>query len=549
MSDNATTTPLDPQRFDLELLRARDQLNRVADEAIERAIQQQLPLQQTLDRLMPLAADALGADAVVVETYDEDLVLRSYTWRRDGQQGLELDRVAILARAALEACAWRVRPDLTVVGQPIDVAGQAFGAAAVVVSGPLEREQAARRLALLDVWCEELDNYLASIALARRKHQTVSELAAALKRPLLADGVDRAIAVLHGNIDFDDMILIFRHDTGLSDDALAYRIVKSGAMVHASDAVRDAELDAFVRRHAGDALLHGTCREIAERFDLQAFREQVLINGVQQQQVVGRVIVGRSSGREFSTFDRDLLERFADFLRQRIVDFNREWRQLSLCFPRPTVRRLLAEEDYRATYLEPREREVAVLFCDIAGFTRVSEQVLKQPALIGKLVDTWSARVVDLIWQAGGVFDKMVGDCIIGLWGPPFYDWTAEETCARAAKTAVAIRDYTALLGRSGEMPELVGVDPPLGVATGLNYCPLYIGLFGPDENFTGFSAGMNNTARLQGVAVRDEILCMASMAELLDGRARFGPGLDAKVKNVAEPLPYRKLLGFGEDG
>ena len=85
-------------------------------------------------------------------------------------------------------------------------------------------------------------------------------------------------------------------------------------------------------------------------------------------------------------------------------------------------------------------------------------------------------------------------------------------------------------------------MDPPIGVATGLNFCPLFVGTFGPDENYTGFSSGMNNTARLQGVAERDEIFCMDSFVTALGDPERFGPERHATVKNVAEPLAFHEL-------
>ena len=78
-----------------------------------------------------------------------------------------------------------------------------------------------------------------------------------------------------------------------------------------------------------------------------------------------------------------------------------------------------------------------------------------------------------------------------------------------------------------------------MGVATGLNFCPLFVGTFGPDENFTGFSSGMNNTARLQGVATRDEILCMDSFAKVYADATQFTEQRSALVKNVSEPLRY----------
>ena len=86
----------------------------------------------------------------------------------------------------------------------------------------------------------------------------------------------------------------------------------------------------------------------------------------------------------------------------------------------------------------------------------------------------------------------------------------------------------------------IIGV--AIGVATGLNFCPLFVGLFGPNEAYTGFSSGMNNTARLQGVATRDEILCMDTFVSTLGSDEGFGPEQQAQVKNVADPLRYRKL-------
>ena len=86
------------------------------------------------------------------------------------------------------------------------------------------------------------------------------------------------------------------------------------------------------------------------------------------------------------------------------------------------------------------------------------------------------------------------------------------------------------------------GLEPPIGVATGIHYAPICVGLFGPDEDYTGFSSGMNNTARLQGVAERDEILCMDAFVEAHGDAEAFGEERQAAVKNVAAPLRFRPL-------
>jgi class 3 adenylate cyclase len=54
----------------------------------------------------------------------------------------------------------------------------------------------------------------------------------------------------------------------------------------------------------------------------------------------------------------------------------------------------------------------------------------------------------------------------------------------------------------------------------------------------------MNNTARLQSTAKRDEILVMNEAIELLPSNHKFtfGEERSAAVKNVAQPLRFRSL-------
>jgi class 3 adenylate cyclase len=253
------------------------------------------------------------------------------------------------------------------------------------------------------------------------------------------------------------------------------------------------------------------------------------------------LVTPRNAG--FNTYDRELLAGFAGFVRQRVVDFNKEWRTLARSFRPEDVGRLLLEHDYTKTFLAPREAEVGILYVDISGFTSLSEKVLRSPAKVAELVEIWSREAVNLVWKHGGVFDKMVGDCVIGLFGPPFYDLAPADRLASALRCAVEIRDMTRNLPSRAGFEHLRNAD--LGVSTGVNLAPLFVGQFGPNDNFTGFSSGMNNTARLQGCAGKNEILVMEDAAARVaaDAAFSFGPGRGAKVKNVADPLRFCELL------
>ena len=127
---------------------------------------------------------------------------------------------------------------------------------------------------------------------------------------------------------------------------------------------------------------------------------------------------------------------------------------------------------------------------------------------------------------------------MIGIWGPPFFEASHEEICTQALRAAERIREHTRALVGHPDFPELENFKD-LDVAIGVNLCPLFVGTFGPDRDFTGFSSGMNNTARLQGHAKGGEILCMQSIVEAMGANARFGDERSATVKNVAEPLRF----------
>ena len=72
----------------------------------------------------------------------------------------------------------------------------------VVTPQQAAREAEADARALLDVWCEVIDNQLAAIAQARRKLLAIQQISAALKEPVLDVGIDRAIDVLRDSYNF-----------------------------------------------------------------------------------------------------------------------------------------------------------------------------------------------------------------------------------------------------------------------------------------------------------------------------------------------------------
>lgn len=119
-------------------------------------------------------------------------------------------------------------------------------------------------------------------------------------------------------------------------------------------------------------------------------------------------------------------------------------------------------------------------------------------------------------------------------------------------RAACDIQRTTAAMSADPEVQticERVGM-PGLGVAVGLNLAPTLCGLFGPNQDYTGFSTGMNQTARLQSLAGFREMLVMEPVKQALEGSQEpviqsltYGELTETPVKNVAKPLRHHRLF------
>ncbi|MCH2127962.1 MAG: adenylate/guanylate cyclase domain-containing protein [Pirellulaceae bacterium] len=131
-------------------------------------------------------------------------------------------------------------------------------------------------------------------------------------------------------------------------------------------------------------------------------------------------------------------------------------------FLSPVVLDALAEKDPDVV-LSPREAEVSVLFCDLRGFSRQTEEASGD--LLGMLERVSQAMGVMTrhILDRGGVVGDFHGDAAMGFWGWPFSQPDAIE---RACQTALAIRaEFSAAAGRTDH--PLANFEIGLGLATG----------------------------------------------------------------------------------
>ncbi|MEZ0228291.1 MAG: adenylate/guanylate cyclase domain-containing protein [Planctomycetota bacterium] len=527
---------------EIDSLRALIELRNETDSLVEESLRDRLPLEDALERILPALCAATGAKGAWVHTFDEDLSARTFVSPSD----LQIPNLpAILARTS-EKTRENVSDEkggTLVVSQPLDVAGEWFGSAGLVIDAASGNP--ARLQTLLQGFCEEIDNFLSSIRTAREKHKLSMGIGRALRAPVFLEGLAEGVQILRRSMDIAKLLIVYTTDepalTGAAGGPrVELQCYEEGQLkVCTLSRKRDSDPEDLVRQAA--SYLYEGDKSVATRLGFDEVpHEEILMTLGASSRVIGKVLASSKRGN-FNTYDRELLAGFAGSILDRITDFHKEWRTLARMFRPADVLRLLQTPGYERL-LVPHEQTIAMVFADIAGFTRISEQVLVTPTRIFGLVDTWGTKAVECVWAEGGVFDKMIGDCVVGLFGPPFYETPPGERLAAAIRAALRIRQMTK------ELPQRGGFDvlksSGLGVAIGVNLAPAMVGRFGPNDNFTAFASGMNNSARLQSLATRDEILVMSdSVSSLPPGSFKFGDERNAPVKNVAQPLRFRALV------
>jgi adenylate cyclase len=151
-----------------------------------------------------------------------------------------------------------------------------------------------------------------------------------------------------------------------------------------------------------------------------------------------------------------------------------------------------------STASDGERRVMTVLFCDMKGFTSLSEGMTPQGLV--KVMNHYLSTMSGPIRSHRGIIDKYIGDAIMAYWGPPFTEHS--EQARLACLAAVEMADRGAALRT--ELPELLGVrtvpsdcDVRIGVATG----EVLVGSIGSEfmMSYTVMGDAVNLASRLEG--------------------------------------------------
>jgi class 3 adenylate cyclase len=180
------------------------------------------------------------------------------------------------------------------------------------------------------------------------------------------------------------------------------------------------------------------------------------------------------------------------------------------------VDKILSDSGLRHTALADRNTRVraAVLFADMRGFTRISEQL--SPAEVVPLLNDYFSLLTQITFQHQGTVFNMAGDCLMVGFGVPLEQ---PDASVRAVKAA---RDMLSQFRRLAESwRQRHGIETGMGI--GINEGEVIAGNIGSREymSYTIIGDAVNVASRLGQRARAGEMLFSESVKQALE-RARF---------------------------
>jgi len=192
-------------------------------------------------------------------------------------------------------------------------------------------------------------------------------------------------------------------------------------------------------------------------------------------------------------------------------------------------------------------KEMTFLFCDVRGFTAISETFKSNPHGLTTLINRLLTPLTDAILARQGTIDKYMGDCIMAFWNAPLDD---EQHAVNACESALKMFDALDVLNEERRLEaEEEGVPfMPLNVGSGINTGECVVGNMGSEQRFDYSVLGdpVNLAARLESQSKNYgvKIVLGAKTAQAAEGR--FATlGLDfIQVKGQSVGVEIHALLG-----
>lgn len=186
-------------------------------------------------------------------------------------------------------------------------------------------------------------------------------------------------------------------------------------------------------------------------------------------------------------------------------------------------------------------RDIAVLFVDIRGFTTMSEVL--EPEQVVEILNRYLNLTTNAIFKNKGTLDKFVGDATMAVFNSPFDldDYEFRAVCAAmdiVAGGAALEEELFKEFGRS------------VGFGVGVNCGPAVVGNVGCEfrMDFTAIGDTVNTAARLEANAKKGQVLISDVIYERVKERVQVEPIGEIPLKGKSKGVFVYSVTGIDRE-
>jgi class 3 adenylate cyclase/tetratricopeptide (TPR) repeat protein len=216
------------------------------------------------------------------------------------------------------------------------------------------------------------------------------------------------------------------------------------------------------------------------------------------------------------------------------LSFDEKLDKIQRYLPKGLTEKILSQRDR----IEGERKQVTVMFCDMEGFTPLSEMLGIEDAYA--IMDQVYEILIHKVHDYEGTVNEMTGDGIMALFGAPV---ALEDAPQRAIRSSLAIHREIAKF--SDQLRQEKRGVPPVKMRIGVHTGPVVVGTVGNDlrVEFKAVGDTVNLASRMEGQAQPGTTYITEDTFKLTEGLFRF-EGLGQRViKGKEEPVNVYRAI------
>jgi len=216
------------------------------------------------------------------------------------------------------------------------------------------------------------------------------------------------------------------------------------------------------------------------------------------------------------------------------LTFDEKLDKIRRYLPKGLAEKILSQKDR----IEGERKLVTVMFCDMEGFTRLSEKLDAEDAYT--IMDKVYEILIHKVHDYEGTVNEMTGDGIMALFGAPI---ALEDAPQRAIRSSLSI--HREMVKYNEKMKQEKDTIPLLKMRIGIHTGPVVVGTLGNDlrVEFKAVGDTVNLASRTEGLAEPGTTYLTEDTFKLTEGFFRFEALGERTIKGKDEPVQIYRAI------